>query len=114
MEEQQSQNEQENQVVSDSQQQNEGDSQHSETESSTENKGATSLIARMKQKSQQQQAYGGNFEGKEANMDATACPNCGAGRAKQDGVTKCAYCGFVFIETTLDDGINIVKEDNSK
>lgn len=72
-----------------------------------------SLLERMKQRAQSQKAYGGEFKGTEASIDATTCPNCGAGRAKMDGLTKCGYCGFVFIEAELTDGINIKKEDNS-
>lgn len=33
-----------------------------------------------------------------AEVAALDCPNCGAGRAKHEGVTHCAYCGFQFIE----------------
>ncbi|WP_459641268.1 hypothetical protein [Flavobacterium sp. CGRL2] len=46
-------------------------------------------------------------------MNVRDCPNCGAGRAKQDGVTHCAYCGFEFITVQLTDGVYIKKEDNS-
>jgi uncharacterized Zn finger protein (UPF0148 family) len=46
-------------------------------------------------------------------MDAAVCPNCGAGRAKQDGLTHCAYCGYQFLDVELDDGIYLKKEDNS-
>jgi len=77
-----------------------------------ENK-ALSLLERLKQKTQSQTAYGGEAKAVEAKIDATVCPNCGAGRAKMDGLTKCGYCGFVFIEKELTDGINIKKEDNS-
>ncbi|MDR2108739.1 MAG: hypothetical protein LBP28_04695 [Coriobacteriales bacterium] len=46
-------------------------------------------------------------------MDVALCPNCGAGRAKHDGLTHCAYCGYQFIDTELGDGIYLKKEDNS-
>jgi uncharacterized Zn finger protein (UPF0148 family) len=49
----------------------------------------------------------------EAKMNAKDCPNCGAGRAKQDGLTHCAYCGFEFLNVKLTDGVYIKKEDNS-
>lgn len=49
----------------------------------------------------------------DAKMNVRDCPNCGAGRAKQDGVTHCAYCGFEFITVKLTDGVYIKKEDNS-
>jgi len=41
------------------------------------------------------------------------CPDCGAARAKQDGLTHCAYCGKRFLEVSLTDGINITSQDNS-
>jgi len=72
-----------------------------------------SILERMKQKAQSQTPYGGAVQSSEAKIDITTCPNCGAGRAKTDGLTKCGYCGFVFIEQELTDGINIKKEDNS-
>jgi len=74
---------------------------------------ALSMLERLKQKTQAQTPYGGEAKAIDAKMDATVCPNCGAGRAKMDGLTKCGYCGFVFIEKELTDGINIKKEDNS-
>ncbi|MDO5608981.1 MAG: hypothetical protein Q4G08_11065 [Capnocytophaga sp.] len=49
-----------------------------------------------------------------ASMKATDCPNCGAGRAKQEGLTHCAYCGYEFIAVTLTDGIHLTKNDNSR
>ncbi|MDR3346015.1 MAG: hypothetical protein LBS73_02465 [Campylobacteraceae bacterium] len=49
-----------------------------------------------------------------AKTDTTTCPNCGAGRIKKDGLTRCAYCGYTFIKADLSDGIYIAKEDNSK
>lgn len=74
---------------------------------------ALSLLERLKQKTQAQTPYGGEAKATDAKMDVTTCPNCGAGRAKPDGLTRCGYCGFVFIEQELTDGINIKKEDNS-
>ncbi len=74
------------------------------------------FLERMKQRSQAQKKYGDDiFQPKDmAEIDTQDCPNCGAGRAKRDGVTHCAYCGYEFIQTTLDDGIYITKEDNSR
>ena len=43
-----------------------------------------------------------------------ACPNCGAGRALQQGLTHCAYCGYEFIKASLSDGVHIKKQNNSK
>ncbi|WP_223302280.1 hypothetical protein [Flavobacterium branchiophilum] len=69
----------------------------------------------MKLKVQSQKTYGidENNAFKEAKMDAADCPNCGAGRAKQEGLTHCAYCGHEFLAVKLTDGIFIKKEDNS-
>ena len=75
---------------------------------------ALSLIERMKQKALNQKLYGGEYVSEEAKINIKNCPNCGAGRAKQDGLTRCAYCNFEFLSVTLTDGINIKKEDNSK
>ena len=72
-----------------------------------------SFIERMKQRAVSQQSYGGQAETTGANTEEAACPNCGAGRAKQDGLTHCAYCGHPFITTTLTDGKYIKKSDNS-
>lgn len=80
------------------------------------NKPKLSLAERMKQKALQQKNYGHELETGEvkAGVDVTDCPNCGAGRAKQDGLTYCAYCGHEFIQNTLSDGLFIKKEDNSR
>ncbi len=72
-----------------------------------------SLLERMKQKAKEQKNYGGEFTPEEAKVNARTCPNCGAGRAKQDGLTHCAYCGFEFLAVRLTDGIHLKKEDNS-
>jgi uncharacterized Zn finger protein (UPF0148 family) len=79
----------------------------------SEEKKALSFVEKMKLKAQSQKNYGGETEIKGANMEARDCPNCGAGRAKQDGLTHCAYCGFEFIAVQLTDGLHIKKEDNS-
>lgn len=78
-----------------------------------EEKKVNSLLDKLKQKAQNQTNYGGETEMTEAKMNAKDCPNCGAGRAKQDGVTHCAYCGFEFLSIKLTDGLYIKKEDNS-
>ena len=78
-----------------------------------EEKKVNSFLERLKQKAQEQTNYGGETEMGEAKMNAKDCPNCGAGRAKQDGVTHCAYCGFEFLSVKLTDGLYIKKEDNS-
>ncbi|MDR0664240.1 MAG: hypothetical protein LBF86_01775 [Helicobacteraceae bacterium] len=51
---------------------------------------------------------------KRAQAEAKLCPNCGAPRAKQDGLTRCAYCGYKFLDAVLTDGIYIKAEDNSQ
>lgn len=78
-----------------------------------EEKKVNSFLDKLKQKAQSQTNYGGETEIKNAKMNARDCPNCGAGRAKKDGVTHCAYCGFEFISVKLTDGVYIKKEDNS-
>lgn len=80
----------------------------------SEEKKALSFVERMKLKAQAQKNYGGETEIKGANIEARDCPNCGAGRAKQEGLTHCAYCGFEFMTVKLTDGLHIKKEDNSK
>lgn len=80
---------------------------------SDQDKKPLSFIEKMKLKAQQQVSYGGEAKPESAKVDVTDCPNCGAGRTKQDGITYCAYCGFEFIRVQLGDGINIKKEDNS-
>ena len=79
-----------------------------------EEKKANSLIEKLKAKAKQQENYGGHPEHKPADMGAGNCPNCGAGRAKHDGLTHFAYCGFEFMAVKLTDGIHIKPEDNSK
>lgn len=71
-----------------------------------------SLVERMKQNAINQKREA--FIQKAAGLETITCPNCGAGRAKEDGLTKCGYCGFVFIDHQLEDGIHIKKTDNSK
>ncbi|SFC92175.1 hypothetical protein [Flavobacterium phragmitis] len=78
-----------------------------------EEKKVNSFLSRLKENAQKQTNYGGEFETTEAKMSAKDCPNCGAGRAKEDGVTHCAYCGFEFLNVKLTDGLYIKKEDNS-
>ncbi len=78
-----------------------------------EEKKPLSLLERMKQKALEQKSYGGEFVEESAKVNARVCPNCGAGRAVQEGLTYCAYCGFEFLSVKLTDGINIKKEDNS-
>jgi ribosomal protein L37AE/L43A len=71
------------------------------------------ILENIKKRSLAQKSYGGS-ETNEAKAEAKVCPNCGAPRAKRDGLTRCAYCGYSFVDTVLDDGIFIKKEDNSK
>lgn len=80
-----------------------------------EEKKPLSFVEKMKLKAQSQKTYGldENNAFKEAKMDAADCPNCGAGRAKQEGLTHCAYCGHEFLAVKLTDGIFIKKADNS-
>ncbi len=79
-----------------------------------DNKKPLSLLEKMKQKAMEQKSYGGEYVEEFAKVNVRDCPNCGAGRAKQDGITHCAYCNFEFLSVALTDGINLKKEDNSK
>lgn len=78
-----------------------------------EEKKVNSFLDRLKEKARQQENYGGTGALEEPKIEVRDCPNCGAGRAKQEGITHCAYCGFEFISVKLTDGIFIKKEDNS-
>lgn len=75
---------------------------------------ALSFVERMKLKAKAQNREENIYTEREASIDVTVCPNCGAGRAKSDGLTACAYCGYKFVAVTLTDGLNIKKEDNSR
>jgi hypothetical protein len=80
-----------------------------------EEKKTNSFLQKLKEKTASTKTYmQDTSKPEEASMGAVVCPNCGAGRAKQDGVTHCAYCDFEFLATTLTDGIFVTKEDNSK
>jgi rubredoxin len=81
--------------------------------SEEENKRTRNYLERLKQSALQQKNYGGEIKKEDASMDARDCPNCGAGRAFRHGLTSCAYCGFVFMEVKLTNGIHIKKENNS-
>ncbi len=69
-----------------------------------------SFIERLKQQAVSQKPYGGEIKQEEAQINARTCPNCGAGRALRDDLTECAYCGFEFMDITLDNGIFINKK----
>jgi len=71
------------------------------------------LLQKMKQKAMEQKNYGGEVNEVPASVSTRTCPNCGAGRMQQGGLTHCAYCGFEFIPVKLTDGINLKKKDNS-
>ncbi|TYR34732.1 hypothetical protein FXV77_14780 [Sphingobacterium phlebotomi] len=71
-----------------------------------------SLVERLKRIALEQKRE--SVAVKPADSLIVQCPQCGAGRAKRDGLTKCAYCGYEFIATQLSDGIIMKEEDNSK
>lgn len=71
-----------------------------------------SFVERMKLKALEQKREA--FIEKQAGVITNTCPNCGSGRAKEDGLTRCAYCGFEFIAHRLSNGIHIKNSDNSK
>lgn len=72
---------------------------------------AASLIQKMKKTLQSQKREQPRQNAPELNI--ITCPNCGAGRAKSDGLTHCAYCNFEFIKARITDGIHLKKSDNS-
>jgi len=76
-----------------------------------EKKNQFSIVERLKMRAQEQKRA--HVEFSEAKMNVLTCPNCGAGRAKSDGLTACAYCGHAFTYNTLVDGIHIKRSDNS-
>ncbi len=79
-----------------------------------ESKKPLSLIEKIKAKAKKQKSYGGDYLGEEAKINTITCSNCGAGRAKEDGLTKCAYCNFEFLAVKISKGINLSESDNSK
>lgn len=79
-----------------------------------EDKSPKSFLQKLREKAAAQGNYGGAAEASDAGMKVRDCPNCGAARTKQDGLTRCAYCGFAFMDIRLSDGIHIKKEDNSQ
>ncbi|MGJ1430981.1 hypothetical protein ACR79M_03430 [Sphingobacterium spiritivorum] len=76
-------------------------------------KKTNTILEKLKNKAKTQQHYGGKPEEKEPELSIHPCPNCGAGRAQQDGLTHCAYCGFQFIKVRITDGLHLKREDNS-
>lgn len=72
----------------------------------------TSVVERLKQLALQQKREPVVI--RPADSHVIQCPQCGAGRAKSDGITRCGYCGHVFTTAALSDGINIKEEDNSR
>lgn len=81
-----------------------------EDKENDEDKKPLSLVERMKLKTQTQPKYGGEYVAKSASVSVNDCPNCGAGRAKREGVKACAYCGFVFLEKDHTAGIHLNRE----
>ncbi|MEZ2443626.1 hypothetical protein AB6805_18000 [Chitinophaga sp. RCC_12] len=78
-----------------------------------EKKRIQAYLEQLKKKVETQENYGGEITNEAAKMDIRDCPECGAGRAYHKGLTACAYCGFIFMDTKLTDGVNIRKENNS-
>ncbi|WP_353183644.1 hypothetical protein [Parapedobacter lycopersici] len=76
-----------------------------------ENKKTPSLIARLRRQAREQART--PLTAEHAQTQTVTCPNCGAGRAKPDGLTHCAYCGHLFTEHRMTDGIHIKHHDNS-
>lgn len=77
-----------------------------------DNKKPLPLIERLKQQAAGQQREQVTIA--DAQTQVTTCTNCGAGRAKQDGLTHCAYCGYAFTAHRMSEGIHINQRDNSQ
>ena len=71
-----------------------------------------SIVQQMKRLAMQQKRE--QFVEQQAASSVVTCPQCGAGRAKHDGLTACAYCGFEYTNAVLTDGIHIRETDNSR
>jgi len=68
----------------------------------------------LRRRTTTQKKYGGEVSRNPAIMDVQTCPSCAAGRAKQDGLTHCAYCGHEFLQVSISDGLHLRKDDNSR
>lgn len=73
-----------------------------------------SFLDRMKKRAETQRMDHFDTPQVEADMTLSACLNCGAGRAKSDGLTACVYCGYEFLGVELSDGIHLSATDNSR
>jgi len=71
-----------------------------------------SIVEQMKQRALAQKRD--KVVEQQAASTVATCPQCGAGRAKHDGLTACAYCGYEYTQATLSEGINIKETDNSR
>lgn len=70
-----------------------------------------SIVERLKKKALEQKRE--KITTQPLRTTVLQCPDCGAARAKVDGLTRCAYCGRQLMEVELTDGINITSKDNS-
>lgn len=70
-----------------------------------------SFLQRLHQQAKSQTPYGGAVKAESAKVSVIACPNCGAPRAKADGLTQCAFCGYEFMAVELSDGLYLKKEE---
>lgn len=77
---------------------------------------ASGYLARLTARAATEKTVGADLPrtAPDVGVRATTCPGCGAGRAKQDGLTRCGYCGHEFMTHTLTDGIYLSAEDNSR
>lgn len=74
------------------------------------------FLARLTAQATSEKSYGADVfptAAEQASVKTSACPRCGAGRAQQDGLTRCAYCGHELITQRLTDGIYLSSSDNS-
>lgn len=67
------------------------------------------FLRQLRQKAASQTPYGGVTQEQSAKISAVTCPNCGAPRAREDGLTRCAFCGHEFMGVKLSDGLHLKK-----
>jgi len=67
------------------------------------------FLRQLRQKAASQTPYGGAAQEQAPRISAITCPNCGAPRAKEDGLVRCAYCNHEFMSVVIGDGLHLKK-----
>lgn len=68
------------------------------------------FLRQLRQKAASQTPYGGVTQEQAAKISAVTCPNCGAPRAREDGLTRCAFCNHEFMRVEISDGLHLKKQ----